>query len=55
VSEKTTVEQVKDMLERKGCSIKATEMNMMCGRALMRDDQTLGVFPGADAVRVMDA
>lgn len=55
VSEKTTVVQVKDMLERKGCGIKATSMNMMCGRTLMRDHQTLGEFPGADAVRAMDA
>jgi hypothetical protein len=35
VSEDTTVVQVKDTLERQKCGIKATGMNMMCGRTLM--------------------
>jgi hypothetical protein len=55
VNVNTTVVQVKDILERKGCGIKATGMNMMYGTKLMLNHQTLGEFPGLDAVRAMDA
>jgi hypothetical protein len=51
----TTVVQIKDILERKGCGINATGMNMMHGTKLMLNHQTLGEFPGLDAVRAMDA
>ncbi len=50
-----TVVQVKDMLERMGCGIKATGMNMMHGRTLMLNHQRLAEFPGIDVVRAMDA
>jgi hypothetical protein len=55
VSEDTTVVQVKDTLERQKCGIKATGMNIMCGRTLMANHQTLGEFPGLNTVRAMDA
>ncbi|KAE9367894.1 kinase-like protein [Stipitochalara longipes BDJ] len=55
VTEATTVVQVKDMLDRQRCGIKVTSMNLMAGRTLMRDFQTLGEFPGLDNVRAMES
>jgi hypothetical protein len=55
VSEHTTVVQVKDVLERQKCGIKATGMSMMCGRTLMANHQTLGGFPGLNTVRALGA
>jgi len=54
VTPATTVVQVKDMLERQRCGIKATSMNLMSGRTLMKNFQTLGEFPGVDSVRAME-
>ena len=54
VTPATTVVQVKDMLERQRCGIKATSMNLMAGRTLMKNFQTLGEFPGVDNVRAME-
>jgi hypothetical protein len=48
------VVQVKDMLERQRCGIKATSMNLMAGRTLMKNFQALGEFPGVDNVRAME-
>jgi hypothetical protein len=55
VTADTKVVQVKDMLERKECGIKATRMNLMHGRRLMMNHQKLGEFPGLDVVRAMEA
>jgi hypothetical protein len=55
VSEHTTVVQAKDTLKRQKCGIKATGINMRCGRTLMANHQTLGDFPGLHTVRAMDA
>jgi hypothetical protein len=55
VTNDTTVVEVKDILEKNGCGIKATGMNLMFGRTLMLNHQTLGEFPGLDVARAMDA
>jgi len=54
VTENTTVVEVKDILEKNRCRIKATGMNLMFG-TLMLNHQTLGAFPGVDVARAMDA
>jgi hypothetical protein len=51
----TKAGQVKDSLERQGCGIKATAMNLMHGRTLMLNHQALGEFHRLDVARALDA